>query len=195
MVDFALPTLVTAATALLGRSGASHLRHRTALRALLDRQALLPNRVRPIVAAGLGPIELVLAAAMAVALVGGGATVLVGGVVATVGLSFSGLLLALARTRPGTPCGCHGATGPDEAGISPLDGLRAGIVIGGGLALAGGAASRLAALGAGQTATVLLAGLALAAVIDVAARIQPSPQSATSPTPSSLTGIGRGVGS
>ena len=85
--------------------------------------------------------------------------------------------------------------GPDEAGISPLDGLRAGIVIGGGLALAGGAASRLAALGAGQTATVLMAGLALAAVIDVAARIQPPPQSATSPTPPSLTGIGRGVGS
>ena len=68
-------------------------------------------------------------------------------------------------------------------------------MIGGGLALAGGAASRLAALAAGQTATVLLAGLALAAVIDVAARIQPSPQSATSPTPPSLTGIGRGVGS
>ena len=185
MADFCLPAVVVAAAALLGRSGLSHVLHRNTLRSLLDRQALLPNPVRRIVADGLGPVELTLAVAMAAALVGAAVetvgTSVTGGATAALGAAFAGLLLALARTRPGTPCGCHGATDLDDAGIGPLDGLRAGVVVAGGLALAGGAAARLAALDAGQTATVVLAGLALAAVIDVAARIQP----ATSPTPRS----------
>lgn len=180
MADFALPALVTAAAAFLARSGVSHLVHRHALRTLLDRQALLPSWLRPIVADGLGPVELTFALAMATALVGAVDTDAIGASVTVLGAAFAVFLLALARTRPTTPCGCGGGTGPDDEGVGPLDGLRAGIVVGGGLALAGGAATRLAGLDAYETATVVVAGLALAAVVDVAARVRPpSPQTAT----------------
>lgn len=173
MADFALPTLVTAAAAFLARSGVPHLRHRAALRALLDRQGLLAPALRGSVAVGLGPVELALAAATGVALLGDTATVPVGGLLATVGTAFATFLVVLARTRPATPCGCGGVTEPDDEGVGPLDGLRAGVVIASGVALAAGGAARLNGIAAAEAATVLVAGMALAAVIDVAARVRP----------------------
>jgi len=193
MAGFTLPALTVAAAALLARSGVPHLHHRRALRRLLDRQALLPTPVHRIVAVGLGPVELTLAVTTVAALVGAVAdveivdTTLIGGATAALGAAFAVLLLALARTRPTTPCGCGGVVDddPDAGGVGPLDALRAGIVLAGGLALAGPAATRLASLDAVATATVLVAGLALAAVVDVAARIRPG----TRPS-AALTGAG-----
>lgn len=173
MAGFALPALTVAAAVLLARSGVPHLHHRRALRRLLDQQALLPTPLRASVAVALGPVELALAAATVAALVGGIATEVVGALVTGLGAAFSVLLVGLARRRPATPCGCGGPTGPDDGGVGPLDALRAGTVLAGGLTLIGGAADRLAALGAAEAATTVIAGVATAAVIDVAARVRP----------------------
>jgi hypothetical protein len=167
MADFLLPSLAVAAVALLLGAGATHLAHPGRLRVALDRQDLVRLGLRRPLAVLLGGVESAVALAAAVALVTETGSAAAGLAVAAAGAGFSAFLLILIRLRPGAPCGCGG---DGEGAVGPADVARSATVLLGGLALAGGAASRLADLASAERATVLLAGVALAAAVDVTAR-------------------------
>jgi hypothetical protein len=182
MADFLLPTLAVAATALLLRAGAAHLAHPGALREVLDRQDLVPPRLRRPLAVGLGGVELALGLVAGVALVGDTGSSSTGLVVAVLGAAFTAFLLVLRQARPAAPCGC-GGTDAELAGVGPVDLGRAAVVLAGGLALAAGAAGRLAGLEASEQATTVVAGVAVVVVVDGAARVRAPRSSPRSPVP------------
>jgi hypothetical protein len=155
MAAFALPTLAVGAVVLLAAAGVAHTTQPARLRAALDRQALLPRRVRAALARVLGPAELLLAAT---APLGSGPAV------ALLGAAFLVHLLVLLAARPDAPCGCTG----DDAAVTPFDLGRALLVLAGGLALVADPSD----LGAAEQLTVVVAGVALALAVDLVARSQ-----------------------
>lgn len=186
MADFALPAFTVAAVAVLLRSGLGHLHHRAGLRSALDRQDLVPVRLRSPLAGGLGPLETTLGLALGATLVTDAASVLVGGLTMALGGAFLVFLALLGRAHPDAPCGCVATATEVAGGVGALDGLRAGLVLAGGLAAWVGAADRLADLTAVEAATTAVAGLAVAAVADVAAQARssnpPAERLATAPS-------------
>jgi hypothetical protein len=184
MAAFLLPTLAVAVATLLLHAGTTHLRHPGALREALDRQDLLASRLRRPLAVSLGGVELAVGLAAAVVLVGDTGSPTAGLVVAALGVAFTTFLLVLRQARPEAPCGCGGTHAADDAGVGPVDVGRALLVLGGGLALATGAPGRLAGLDPIELATTIVAGIAVAAVVDVAARVRPPTTSPRSPIPS-----------
>lgn len=164
-MSFLLPSLAGAAVVLLLVAGGHHLRRRRDLRRALDRQALLPRRARGLVAATLGPVEVLAGAAAATALVTDRAALVTGaGVTVTIaGLGFLATVGLLLRRHPTAPCGCgrHGDHPTHPAALA-----RAGLVAAGGLALLAGAAGDLAALAPTERLTVGAAAVALALAAD-----------------------------
>ncbi len=164
-MTFLLPTLGVAAVALLARSGILHLAAPAALHQVLERQARLPSPLRTLVARALGPTEIVVGGAVAAALATDRAELVTGAGVAAVilGLCFLATMALVLGRRPAAPCGC-GA--PDDRPAHPAALARSVLVLAGGLALLAGAAQELAALAAGETTTVVLAGVAVALAAD-----------------------------
>lgn len=163
-MGFLLPTLVLTAAGVLLHAGVGHTWRADALGEALHRQALLGPGAARIVRLGLGPTEVLLALAAAMALVTGTAAPAAGTAVAALGAAFLAFLLALARWRPTAPCGCADdgrSAGPAEAG-------RAAVVLGGGLALLVGADGRWVALTGSEAATVLAASFALTLAVELA---------------------------
>jgi hypothetical protein len=160
--EFLLPTLVIGGVVLLVRSGVEHLGHRRRLALALDEQDLLPPGLRRLVAAGLGPIELAVATLGGIALATGTGVGVASVALGALGLGFGAFLIAVHRLRPGAPCGCSG----DDDSTGASDGLRAGLVLAAGLSLA---AAQPIGLAGGELTTVLVAGLAISAVVDVTA--------------------------
>ena len=157
MADFLLPTLAVGALALLAVAGVGHTRRSGELRDALDRQGLLPVRVRGLVSRLLGPVELALVALGLVVPAAGFA-------VAALGAGFVAHLVVLLRLRPDAPCGCDG----DGSAVSPFDLGRALLVLAGGLAVA----ARPGGLDAAEQFVALVAGLGLALSVDLVARSQ-----------------------
>ena len=137
-------TDVVAAVALAGSlllvtAGATHLRAPRDLAAVLAAQRLLAPRPRRLLAAVLGPGQLIIGMAALLTWVLDMATRAPFAAQAGLYAAFTGYLTVLLRRRPGAPCGCFGDDSPTgvpaivRATIAALaSGLAAGLSVGGG---------------------------------------------------------------
>ena len=109
-----MPTVafLTAAVALSGvwlllAAGIGHLRNRVWLRAVLSAQGTLPIRLRPLVVAALGPVEILLGLAclgLTILQQPGHKALLL--VLAATYVAFGVATAVVVRRSPGAPCGC-----------------------------------------------------------------------------------------
>lgn len=155
-LDLLVGASTGAAALLLLAAGVGHLRHRRLFAATLAAQRLLPVRVQALVAAVMGPLEVLLGTAALPALVVGGRPVRLAALAAALlYLAFGGYVAFVWRTRPRVPCGCFGSQAPASGatvlravvlgasclatavrGLPRPGGTDAAVLAGGGLVLA-----------------------------------------------------------
>lgn len=155
-LDLILTACCGAAALLLLSAGVGHVRHRRLFAATLAAQRLLPHGVQPLVAAVMGPLEIVLGVGLLAGIVAGGdlsrVTSLAAGLLY---LAFGAYVAVVWRTRPRVPCGCFGSQAP-ASGSTVLRAVVLGVA-----ALAVAAVGIPGAARTGAADAVVVAGAAL----------------------------------